>query len=134
MKTFKELTEEIRLDESAGNTVFTLADFKKIPISGRPGHDMKPTYSVNANYVRIDISTLGGQHRPILGIKLSLDDKEDWENGIYQNSRFLILSLDWQGVLEEDARGSGLSKFRKAKVKSIDEAVKKINDWIRKNS
>lgn len=65
---------------------------------------------------------------------LDVKPRIDWENGIYQNSRFLILSLDWQGVLEEDARGSGLSKFRKAKVKSIDEAVKKINDWIRKNS
>lgn len=89
---------------------------------------------IKAPYVQMKKSTLGGNERVTIMINLSLDPKEDWSNGIYQNSRFGQLSLSRDGVLKMFTSGYTIKNMRKARVKSAADVVKKINTWIGKVS
>ena len=87
---------------------------------------------INAPFVHTSISTLS-KHTTIM-IKISLDPKSEWTNNIYQNSRYSQFSL------ENDPKVSNLEqfskcytlkkKFRKCKVKSVKDAITKINKYI----
>lgn len=81
--------------------------------------------------VSAQLSTLGGPENASVMIKLSLDEKETWINGIYENSRFSMFSLN-NGKLEQFAKCSKLSKFRKSTIKSNDDVVSKIVSWSQK--
>ena len=86
---------------------------------------------INAPYVGCSISKLGGDERASILLHLSLDPKESWNNGIYHNSRFMIFSFERDGGLESIAQGFR-PHFRKARSKSIEEALSKINGFIKK--
>ncbi len=87
---------------------------------------------INAPFVDVSVSTLS--KHSIIYIKLSLEPKKDWTNNIYQNSLYSQFSL------ENDPKVSNLEqfsmcyklpkKFRKCKVKSIKDAITKINKYI----
>lgn len=81
--------------------------------------------------VSANLSTLGGPQNASIIIKLSLDQKETWINGIFQNSRFSMFSLN-ENKLEQFAKCSKLSKFRKSTIKSNDDVVTKIVSWSSK--
>jgi hypothetical protein len=87
--------------------------------------------SINAPYVYTDVSTLGGVSQASIIIKLSLDKKEDWSNGIFQNSRYSMFHLSRDGTLEQFSKSYRVDKFRKCRVKSIQEAISKINGYIK---
>lgn len=88
--------------------------------------------NIKAPYVSPTVSTLGG--RPSILVKISLDKPNEWKNKIYENSRHFAFHI------EPDPRKSNLEqftkahtidkKFRKQKVKSVEDAVKKINKYI----
>ena len=79
--------------------------------------------------VSANLSTLGG-HTSII-IKLSLDQKETWMNGIFQNSRFSMFSLN-ENKLEQFAKHHQVTKFRKSTIKSNQDGINKIVSWSQK--
>ena len=84
-----------------------------------------------APYKDIYLSTLGGIDRATIIIRLSLDAKRTWYNKILQNSRYAFFRLDRDGTLVQFSVGPAIpKKMRKIKVKSISEAVDKINRYI----
>ena len=92
---------------------------------------------IKAPYVEPSVSTLGGKHRPSVMLRVSLDPRNTWANGIYHNSRGAGFDIDYTGSIEQHyltlhPEPRPWSKFRKARYKTHDEAIKKINDWIAK--
>lgn len=57
---------------------------------------------------------------------VTADNKENWINGIYHNSRYAIFSLNCVGKLELISKGLGMPKFRKCSVKGSIHAAEKI--------
>jgi len=92
----------------------------------------KMNAKIKAPYVKVNYSDLGGAIHVSIYILVSLDDKKDWYNGILENSRYFRMSLSNDGILQLFS-GSHLLrsyKFRKTKVKSVDDAITKINNYI----
>ena len=85
---------------------------------------------INAEYKFIRISTLGGIERACIMLSLSLDKKEDWAYGIFENSRYYHISIDRNGTVENFCN-SKVKRIRKKTVKSLDEAIEYINKKIR---
>lgn len=86
---------------------------------------------INADFVNAYKSTLGGVEHTSILITVSLDPKESWANGILQNSRYFQMHYSTNGVLEMFSGGRGFSsKFRKTRVKSVEDAIAKINKYI----
>jgi len=90
--------------------------------------------SITAPYVSTQISTLGGGAGPVFKraailITISLQPKNDWPNGILENSTYGRFSLDSTGGLEMFS-GHARMKFRKTAVKTVEEAIKKLNNWV----
>lgn len=86
---------------------------------------------ITAPFTNIYKSSLGGLEHTSIMITVSLDKKEDWQNGILQNSRYFMMHYDNSGELEMFSGGRGFSaKFRKTRVKSVEDAIAKINKYI----
>lgn len=84
----------------------------------------------NIQYVNVTWSSLGGV--PSIFIKLSLDSKDDWMNGIFYNSNYSVFAIHEDCKLEQITRHFKLPKFRKSKLKSIDDIVDKVQKWVNK--
>ena len=76
-------------------------------------------------------STLGGEENASLIVKVSLDPKEEWVNGIYHNSRWAMFRIG-AGKIEQFSM-SKTEKFRKCNAKTVEEAVNKIIAWRNKH-
>ena len=97
---------------------------------------------VGAPHVSAVISTLGG-HASLM-IAISLDAKDLWANGIFENSRYCRVKIDDDGRCEmfvDQLFGiipwdSGLkrpfNRMRKWKSKDLQHAVDKINGYLNK--
>jgi len=85
--------------------------------------------SLIAPYVNTTYSTLGGVTNISMMITISLDSKENWSNGILQNSRYAKFHLSNNGRLEMFA-GNTPKKMRRSIVSSVEDAIKKINKYI----
>ena len=68
-------------------------------------------------YVMTDRSTLGGEDNASIFIRISLDERSEWINTIFHNSRFAIFSLNGN-KLELIAKHHEMPKFRKATIKN----------------
>lgn len=92
--------------------------------------------NIKAPVVKASVSSLGPLDTVMINI--SLDKKEDWINNIYQNSRYLQVRFDSdpsKSNLEVFSKSHKIdTKFRKQKAKSKEEAVKKLNNYIKKAS
>jgi len=78
-------------------------------------------------------SVLGGEENVSIMIKMSLDEKHEWQNGIFQNSRYAHIRIDRDGTMEMFAHKRSMGKaMRKTKVRDVKTAIKKINEWIYK--
>jgi len=82
-------------------------------------------------YVTASVSQLGGPARASATVKLSLDPKDSWVNGIFQNSRHALFSVDPRDMSIEMFSGSKVPKFRKARFKTPAEAIAKIAKWAK---
>ncbi|MCK4665986.1 hypothetical protein KAU33_04510 [Candidatus Dependentiae bacterium] len=76
-------------------------------------------------FVHVQSSILGGKEKVSIIVKVSKDPKEEWANGIFQNSRYATLHIMSNGTVEQFS-GWQL-KMRKFKGKSIDHVIEKIN-------
>ncbi len=88
---------------------------------------------LNAPYVGVSISTLGGVERNSLMFRVSLDAPETWDNKIFHNSRYMFFALNHKGELDQHNSSHHFrgKKFRKRTVASVAEAIKKINDYLK---
>lgn len=89
---------------------------------------------IKAPWVKVFKTSIGkGKH---IIFKVSLDKKEDWPNNIYENSRNFQFSLDADSTksnLELYTKDYKIKeKFRKTKVKSVEDAIKKVNIYLEK--
>ncbi len=81
--------------------------------------------SINAPWVMVYVSPLG---RSII-IKFSMEPKDKWQNGIFENSTYAIIIADNKQVLEKIS-GYGLPKMRKGRYKDVNDLINKINKFI----
>ena len=88
--------------------------------------------AIKAPYVLAQGSSLGGLHRASVIVRLSLDPKTKWTNGIFHNSRYALFHLHNDGSLELFSKGYDMPKMRKAKATGIPDAVRRINEYIAK--
>ena len=51
-------------------------------------------------YVRIKVSTLGGENRATIFFTFSVDRQGTWDNGIMENSRYSIFSVTYKGDVD----------------------------------
>jgi len=86
---------------------------------------------INAEYKAITISTIGGVENVSIILHLSIDKKETWQNGIFHNSRYYILHIDKNGIIENFSCSHMVKKLRKKTVKTLQEALDYINNKIR---
>ena len=89
---------------------------------------------INANYKHLQVSSLGGKENSALLVTISLDKKEDWYNGILQNSKYYMFHIDRLGNVENFNRSHEVKQVRKKKVNTLDEAIRYINDKIKVNT
>jgi hypothetical protein len=76
-------------------------------------------------YISFDESNLGGNSSYF--IRLSLDKKQDWANGIFHNSRYAIFSISpREGKIELLSKGAQMPKFRKSNIKNEANVANKI--------
>lgn len=92
---------------------------------------MKIQQSINAPFVRAKPSSLGGDDRVSILFTASLDKQEDWSNGYIENSRYARFHLHNDGTLELFS-GRTQGTFRKARTTSVDDAIKRVNDYLEK--
>lgn len=91
---------------------------------------LKIKKEIDAPYVNAKISTLGGKHRPSVMVSISLDPRENWGNKIFDNSRYMRFHITYDGVIDQHARAREVKNFRKARFKSPDEVIQKINRYL----
>jgi hypothetical protein len=94
--------------------------------------DTLPT-KLNFPYSKGYISTLGGEDRASYMLNVSTTTKDQWTNGILQNSHYGQFRIDKapQGYVLEHFSGT-LPKFRKSVSKTLDELVAKLNAYYTK--
>ena len=78
-------------------------------------------------YVNAYVSTLGGSERPSVLVTVSLDPKEEWHNGILENSTYGKYHIGHDGVIESI---SGPLRIRKTRFKHVAEVVNKLRASI----
>ena len=88
---------------------------------------------IKAPYVYSQVSTFGGTLRASAIVKVSLDPRRKWHYGILENSRYFMVHLSSNGTMEMFSKHYRLPKMRKSKVKSLVDAVARINKYISAN-
>jgi len=83
-------------------------------------------------YVVGYVSTLGGKEKPAILLTTSLMNKEQWHNGILENSRYAKWHIGYNGSMELIS-GHGVAKFRKVKVKNTHDVITKLHMWGEKS-
>jgi hypothetical protein len=78
---------------------------------------------------QVSTSTLAGHTS--LFIRISLDPRETWINGFFENSRYGLFCIS-DGKIELIAKGLGTQKLRKGNVKTVEDVMKKLKMWKEK--
>lgn len=120
----KEDLDEGDLDEATPVTLFTHDDAEPVIAKIQAG--------VKAAFVSVKKAPLWSTGNPVIHAVLSLDPKASWVNGIFHNSDYAMFSIGADGTMEVFSRSHTVAKFRKSRAKSVDDVVKRINDWIGK--
>lgn len=77
-------------------------------------------------YFDVSYSALGGEDRASIIVRATSQKKEDWSYGILHNAHYAMFSLTYDGKIELFAKHHESPKFRKCKVKSLQDAAGKI--------
>jgi len=90
--------------------------------------------NLNAPFLNVNFSTLGGVDKGSITVGISLDEKENWSSGIFHNSRYSHFHITPDGKIEQFSKCYRIkTKFRKSNFKTVDEAIAKIQAWIVKS-
>ena len=117
------VSEEVELDEGSVLDIKDVDSWMKEIEKG-----------IDAPWIQVRKSALGGDENVAIMIKLSLDAEKNWPHRILHNSRYAMISLGANGKLEMFAKGRGLKNMRKTKFKTVKDAIQKINIWIKKET
>ena len=117
------VSEEVELDEGSVLDIKDVDSWMKEIEKG-----------IDAPWIQVRKSALGGDENVAIMIKLSLDAEKNWNNKILHNSRYAMISLGANGKLEMFSKGRGLKNMRKTNFKTAKDAIQKINIWIKKES
>jgi len=103
---------------------------KKTTASGQQlvGSDAEKYAGINAPYIKTK-KDMGGTHN----LTISLDSPDTWKSGSINNSRLMSFSFD-RGKIEVTTKSTDLPTFRKVKAATPEEAVQKINAYLKKNN
>jgi hypothetical protein len=82
--------------------------------------------------VTVTWSNLGGI--PSIFLHVSLDDRSEWINGIFYNSRYSIFAIHSDMKLDQISRHCSLPKHRKCKIDSIQGITAKVQKWASSSS
>ena len=85
---------------------------------------------ISAPYVSTNLYTLGGPERPSVGVTISFDPREQWANGILENSKFVKLMVNFSEHTIEHVVGDKVERFRKTRFKDTNEVVAKLSKWV----
>ena len=86
---------------------------------------------VKTPFVGAYTSSLGGPEHTTVMIRATLEPEDKWPHGIWQNAKYMMFSFEQNGTLELFNRSHKIgAKFRKTRVKSVDDAVAKINAFV----
>jgi hypothetical protein len=66
---------------------------------------------------------------PSIFLYVSLDDRSEWINDIFFNSRYAIFSIHNDMKLEQISKHFSLPKHRKCKIDSIKAITDKVQKW-----
>jgi hypothetical protein len=80
--------------------------------------------SIKGNY-----STLGGVSRMSILLLIMFDLRDQWAHGILENSHYARFHISKDGIIELFSSGDVKNRFRKTRVKSQDDAIKKLIMW-----
>ena len=72
------------------------------------------------------VSTLGGKDNASILIAISTETKEQWTNGIFENSPYRRFHIDNDGTVK-NFTSSQLSHVRKFTAKSVDDLISRLN-------
>ena len=103
---------------------------RKTAASGQQlvGSDAEKYAGINAPYIKTN-KEMGGTHN----LTISLDSPDTWKSGSINNSRLMSFSFD-RGKIEVTTKSTDLPTFRKVKAATPEEAVQKINAYLKKNN
>lgn len=65
-----------------------------------------------------------------IGVSVSLDQRDTWINGIFENSRHSKFMFHCDTSKLEQLTSWKVNKFRKATIKTDDDVVRKLLAWI----
>lgn len=80
-------------------------------------------------YVSVNFSTLGSIEKASILVTISKQTREEWKNGILENSSYRMFHLQHDLRLESFS-GYNTNKFRAGKVKSVEHAIEKLKNWF----
>lgn len=63
-------------------------------------------------------------------VDIGFEEKSKWAHGIFDNSIRIKLELDSEGTIETVIKSREIKPFRKAKAKSLDDAIAKITKYV----
>jgi hypothetical protein len=86
--------------------------------------------SLNYPYTSVKFSDLGGILERSVLISISLDKKEDWQNGYIENSRYCRFDYSPNDNKLEQFTCTLEKKFRLSRPKDLKEAISKINKYL----
>jgi len=86
---------------------------------------------VDAGWISVQSSNLGGDKNVAILIKLTLEKEKDWPHNILQNASYGMLRIATDGTMEMFASDRRVKNMRKTKIKSAKDVVSKINTWIK---
>ena len=83
--------------------------------------------NIHAPFVKAQFSTLGGEENVSILLAVSLDKKEDWQNGYFENSHSFRFHIFNNGKTNQFV---GRPRMRQFTAKTIEDVVVKINKFL----
>jgi hypothetical protein len=79
-------------------------------------------------FIAARISELGGKENVTIMLAVSIEPKEIWKNGIFENSMYRRFSIENDGTVE-NFTASDLPKIRKFTAKSVEDIATRLNKY-----
>jgi hypothetical protein len=91
--------------------------------------EMKELLSECESIKEFSVSQMALGGIPSVFVNVSLDSKDSWSNGIFQNSRYAQFCIHNDMKLEQISVNYQLNKHRKCKIGNGQDVVNKIVKW-----